>query len=159
MTLETANTLSPETPEDTSVPASALWLGGTGALPFVACAMLAVFGTQDWQGLGTQALVAYGAVILSFLGGVHWGLAIGRGPSSIVSGSHLILSVVPSLVGWAALLLPVGADLLLLALAFAAMFIVDLRLTQNGPLPAWYPRLRLPLTIVVMTSLLVGAAG
>lgn len=104
----------------------------------------------------SQALAAYGAVILSFLGGVHWGLAVGKTSRSGSLVPHLVLSVVPSLVGWAALLLPSGSDFLLLACAFAAMFVIDLRTSQSGLAPAWYPKLRLPLTVVVIASLLFG---
>ena len=47
--------------------------------------------------------------------------------------------------------------LLVLALSFAAMLGVDLWATRVGQAPAWYPRLRIPLSCVVVAALLFGA--
>ena len=60
--------------------------------------------------------------------------------------SHrLALSVVPSLIGWVAVLLPQSAGLAVLAAAFALMLLVDLQAPRKAEVPAWYPMLRLPL--------------
>ncbi|MFK7888762.1 MAG: DUF3429 domain-containing protein [Gammaproteobacteria bacterium] len=139
----------------TRVPANAAWLGGLGALPFIGLALLSIFSNLN-DALALLALSAYGAVILSFLGGIHWGLAIGRAPDA-PSTAALILSVVPSLIGWVALLLERELGLLVLAAAVAAMFFVDTNLTQRRMAPIWYPRLRLPLTLTVVTCLLGSA--
>ena len=53
----------------------------TGLLPFLATALLSWIAAEDWRGVALYALAAYGAVILSFLGAVHWGLAL-RAPAS-----------------------------------------------------------------------------
>lgn len=98
------------------------------------------------------AFMAYGAVILSFLGGIHWGLAIA---SDLGDGSlprRLVVSVVPSIVAWAGLLLPLRVGLLVLAVGFAAMLYVDTRATRVGEAPPWYPRLRGPLSAVVLAA-------
>jgi len=139
----------------TRVPTNAIWLGGLGALPFIGLALLSIL-TDFNDAAALLALSAYGAVILSFLGGIHWGLAIGRAPNA-PSTSALILSVVPSLVGWVGLLLDRQTGLLLLAAGVAAMFFVDANLTRRGLAPAWYPRLRLPLTLTVVTCLFATA--
>ena len=58
-----------------SLPAPAAWLGYGGALPFVSLAALCwlVAGHAGfWFGL----LLVYGAVILSFVGALHWGFAM-----------------------------------------------------------------------------------
>jgi len=110
--------------------------------------------------LVAHALVAYGATILSFLGGVHWGLAIGAHSSGRQDGklpARLILSVLPSLAGWGALLVSQSAGLFILALAIAVMLWVDIRATRMGEAPLWYPKLRIPLTCVVVATLMVGA--
>lgn len=105
------------------------------------------------------ALLAYGATILSFLGGIHWGLAISPegGPDTPRLAARLVLSVMPSLVAWVALLVAGNAGLLMLAIAVAAMLAIDLRATRLGDAPPWYPKLRIPLSGVVVASLLVGA--
>ena len=37
------------------------------------------------------------------------------------------------------------------------MLVVDIRATRLGHAPAWYPRLRIPLSCAVAVSLLAGA--
>ena len=143
------------------VPTAAAWLGALGALPFVALAIARYGVAGHASAFYHDALAAYGAVILSFLGGAQWGLAIGgaaRASGDKLAG-RLVVSVIPSLVGWAALLVEERAGLLLLAVAFAAMLWVDLRAARQGRAPAWYPRLRVPLTVVVIASLLLGASA
>ena len=105
--------------------------------------------------------MAYGATILSFLGGVHWGLAIvfQSGADDPELRNRLIVSVIPSLAAWVALLFPEKTGLLMLAAAMAAMLWVDLRATRAGNAPQWYPKLRIPLTCVVVAALLLGASA
>ncbi len=95
---------------------------------------------------------------MSFLGGVHWGLGIGSQSSADNAKlpARLILSVIPSLVGWAALLVAETTGLFILAIAVATMLWVDIRATRLGQAPPWYPRLRIPLTGVVLAALLFG---
>lgn len=149
------------TGSETRVPLAAGWLGGLGAVPFAALAAAVALLDGPPRGLAVQALAAYGAVILSFLGGIHWGLAVA--PASAANGSGLKVrlagSVVPSLAGWAALLVPPTIGLFGLAAAFAAMLGFDLLATRAGEAPAWYPRLRIPLTLAVVGSLLLAASG
>ncbi len=93
---------------ETKVPLSAAWLGGLGALPFISLAGAMPFLAGGPRSLAADALVAYGATILSFLGGIHWGLAIGTQTIGTQGGAgrpklpaRLILSVIPSLAAWA----------------------------------------------------------
>ncbi|WP_299476163.1 DUF3429 domain-containing protein [uncultured Roseibium sp.] len=146
-------------PTQAAVPLPAKWLGGTGALPFVAAALIAVFGPQVWSAWAAYALAVYGAVILSFLGGIQWGLTMGREGRPNLSATRLGLSVVPSLIGWVALLMPVFPGLLVLSAAFALVLYLDLQASMRGEAPAWYPKLRIPLSIAVMGSLLLGSLG
>jgi hypothetical protein len=67
---------------------------------------------------------------------------------------NLILSVIPPLAGWTALLVAENIGLLILAIAMAAMLGVDIWATQVGHAPPWYPKLRIPLTCIVVFSLL-----
>ena len=134
--------------------AAARVLGLAGLLPFVAgaaaLAMLDAPGLQAWAG---TALVAYGALIASFLGGIHWGLAmLGQEPVSLRLG----WGVSPSLLAWIAVLLPLGAGLLLLAGLLVACYAVDRRLYVSAGLSGWLG-LRLQLTSVAAVSCLAGA--
>lgn len=143
---------------EAKVPSAAGWLGGLGAVPFIGLAGAIPLLSGPARLLAAHALSAYGATILSFLGGVHWGLAIARNGSARerISG-RLLVSVVPALTGWAALLVADTSGLLILAAAIAAMLWVDLRAARRGEAPAWYPKLRIPLTCAVVSAVLVGA--
>ena len=142
---------------DTKVPSIAGWLGGLGAVPFVGLAGALPFLTGTPRLFVARALLAYGATILSFLGGVHWGMAMRSGPDTGKLPAGLIVSVIPSLAGWAALLIGEPSGLLLLALAVAAMLPVDIRASRAGLAPPWYAKLRIPLSCVVVATLLFGA--
>ncbi len=137
------------------IPSAALWLGPLGLVPFLAGALAPWLLPAEGLPEADFALVGYGAVILSFLGGVHWGLAAPEGRPR-----QLGFSVLPSLVGWLALLVAnlyaVGPALWLLAAAFATLLPGDLLAAGRGLAPGWYPRLRLPLTLVVVACLIVG---
>lgn len=143
----------------TGVPSSALWLGAFGAIPFLCLAGATPFLSGPAKLLAAHALAAYGAVILSFLGGVHWGLAVGseHGSRRGKLSARLAVSVIPSLVAWAGLLIGESMGLFILATAFAAMLLVDVRAARLGEAPPWYPRLRIPLSLIVIAALLVGA--
>ncbi len=138
--------------ERTTVPAAAAWLGGLGAIPFVGLAAL-TFTDSALGAMAHPALLGYGAVILSFLGGVQWGVAIARQ----ARGGLLTLSIVPSLVAWVALLLPGRTAHWTMAAAIVALLLIDLALARRGLTPAWYPRLRVPLSTVVALSLMAAA--
>jgi hypothetical protein len=139
------------------VPPSAAWLGAFGLVPFVALAASLPFVSGDLKPDVAYALLAYGAIILSFLGGVHWGLAIGSTAVAAALRVRLMGSVIPSLVAWVAMLVPLRSGLFMLAAAIALMLVVDIRATRAGEAPAWYPRLRIPLSCAVAASLVVGA--
>lgn len=135
-----------------NVPLPAAVLGLAGLIPFVATALLALRGEPS-AGWATFALLAYGAVILSFLGGIHWGLALAR-PAP--PGFHQLgIGVLPSLAAWAGLLIGGVAGLLLLIAAFMALLAVDLGLARDGGAPPWFARLRLLLTSAVCACLLL----
>ena len=146
---------------NTKVPTSAAWLGSLGALPFVGLAGMMPLSTGDFHILISHALAAYGATILSFLGGVHWGLAIASRSSADEGAlpARLTLSVLPPLIGWAALVVGSTYGLLILAVATGMMLWVDIRATRIGHAPLWYRKLRIPLTCVVVAALLFAAVA
>ncbi|MBG6077055.1 DUF3429 domain-containing protein [Polaromonas sp. CG_9.11] len=129
-------------------------LGLAGLLPFVAgaaaLAMLQVPGLQAWAG---TALVAYAALIATFLGGIHWGLAMQDVPPVNV---RLGWGISPSLLAWVAVLLPPSAGLVVLAALLVACYVVDRRLYASAGLSRWLG-LRLQLTAVATASCLAGA--
>ena len=140
------------TPDKTMLTARILGYGG--ALPFLGNAFAAsqhisIFGLES-----AYLLLSYGAIILSFLGGLHWGRVIMSLDSDSRSDSAwLIWSVCPSLLGWAALLLPVKIGAVVLSLCFLIALQIDQKLLREHIWPAWMRPLRLHLSLVAVISL------
>lgn len=137
----------------------AILLGLGGLLPFLACGLGALTLGGEGALRSSLAMIAYGATILAFLGGVHWGLALqaGDAQSGSVRRARFGLGVVPSLVGWLALLVAlVGLPDLALAVllaGFAALIVVEARASRAGLMPAGYMGLRWVLTAGVALCL------
>jgi Protein of unknown function (DUF3429) len=130
------------------------WLGYGGLLPFVALAA-AVWFDGSHSSLWRDALLAYGAVILSFIGALHWGFAMSQSDMATDQRTRsFIWSVVPSLLAWMALLMTPKYAAILLVAGFLIHFWQDKRLVLLVNLPAWYLPLRLRLTSVAALSLI-----
>ena len=137
----------------------AWFLSLAGAVPFlVATAALYASDSSSVRVPAITALVTYSAVILSFLGGIEWGLAIrdesGNEATRVIA---LGLSTVSSLAAWAVLWLPsptwqVGAALGL----FVAVWGADEWMAGRGLLPTWFVDLRTAVSAIVAASLAVA---
>ena len=138
------------------MPSIVAWLGFGGLIPFVALAAATVSG-GPYASTCRSGLLNYGAVILSFVGAVNWGFAMTlSGLSERARAQMWIWSVVPALIGWAALFLaPLTASMGLVA-GFLAQFWQDRRLASGGALPAWYLPLRRRLTLGACICLAAG---
>ncbi len=144
-----------------TIPIVPLALGLGGLVPFVGLALLVVTGWAARIGVSADlvraALLAYGAIIASFLGGIRWGLALRE--SGRAAALDLVLSVVPSLVAWACLALPRPFDAGALGLLLLAWGAVDQDLPRRGLAPAWFGRLRVILSGVAGLAMLAAASG
>lgn len=133
-------------------------LGCLGLVPFATLAVATALAPPDLQPFAATALRAYGATILSFLGGIYWGLVIAapeRRPSAVPL--FLGVGVVPQLVGWVALLLPGSWGCVLTAASLVALLLVDRAAVKSGLAPGWFFHLRWPLSCAAALALLVGA--
>lgn len=138
-----------------TLPAWALRLGYAGLLPFVGGALLVWVVWPDVQPLVAQGLSAYAALIISFLGGIHWGLAM-RQPEP--PPQLLVWGVMPSLLAWPALMMPAHAGLVLHGGLLVLCYAVDRQLYPRYGAARWLT-LRFRLSAVAALSCLVGAAG
>lgn len=136
------------------VPNAGQWLGYVGLLPFVAALLGFLLSGDAREDYFARQFIAYGAVILSFVGAVHWGLALATGSMRIM---RLSFSILPALLAWAALLLPAAPAAWLLLAGFIALRAWEASAPVAGSLPAWYRRLRTRLTGAVALLLLVFA--
>ena len=141
-----------DTLQDTeAIPPIALWLGIGGLIPFLAPALLIWMPpSQGWQGFAGTFGMVYGAIILSFLGGVRWGGALYH-----LDSRTFILSVLPALLAYGVLVFPaIPLGPLLLAACHSVQGLSDISAARNGMLPIWYARLRAGLTLGAVSSLL-----
>jgi hypothetical protein len=131
-------------------------LGYAGLVPFVLLAALLWIVQADlrpWLGI---ALTAYAALIASFLGGIHWGIAAQRPQQE--QTFHYLWGITPSLIAWIGLIMPADAGLPLLALLLVVCYLVDRRSYVTAGWSAWLP-IRLRLTSVAVLSCLIGAGA
>ena len=142
------------------VPRPALVYALAGLLPFIAStALVFLSGEESQVAVVVEAL--YGAVILSFLGGARWGIEIQRmAPRAGV----ITLTMAPSVLGFGAALWTMGGDQGSNAAsglgALAALFIATGVWDVTSPdVPEWYPRLRIALTLAVVSLLVASVLG
>lgn len=139
-----------------TLPTSVAWLGYGGLLPFIGLPLLAALDPHH-QPLWRDALVAYGAVILSFVGALHWGFAMQLPELDAAQRrNRFIWSTVPALLAWPAVLLEIQLAAPLLVAGFIAHYLQDRRLARASTLPGWYLPLRLRLTTVACLSLILA---
>ncbi|WP_347302493.1 DUF3429 domain-containing protein [Croceibacterium sp. TMG7-5b_MA50] len=127
-----------------ALPRPPVLLGLAGILPQAAL-LLVTLVLPLWRWAAVAAGCFYAAIILSFLGGMWWmlGLLTGRRDWGIY-----LLAVVPSLIGWAALLpgLPgwsgPAPSLTVLGFCLLASPLIDRALNRDATLPADWLRLR-----------------
>lgn len=134
---------------------AALRLGYGGLIPFALGALLVWLVREDAHPYVALGLAAYAAVIVSFLGGIHWGLAMrhAQPPTRL-----LVWGVVPPTLAWVAVLMPPSAGLVILGLVLLACYGVDRRLYAEEGVAHWLT-LRFRLSAVASLCCLVGAAG
>lgn len=142
-----------------AIPAAALWFGIAGIIPFLA---LALQVATAWPmgprlvGPALYALAIYGAVILSFMGGAQWGLAVAD--THLATGWRRYgVAVLPALAAWTGVWIGQRNGLFILTAAFAALLAYDLWTVSLGEAPAWYGPLRIGLTAIVCASLLAAS--
>jgi len=146
--------------DDRHIPVVPLVLGVAGLIPFVT---LAVAEAAGWRLFGWSpafqhaALATYGALIVSFLGGIRWGLAVGMEDQRAARFEYA-LSVVPQLLAWVSLAVPAPWDLRALAAIVIGLGFLDYTLVFGGKAPTWFGRLRLGLSAGAGFSLLLAGS-
>ncbi|KAG8853893.1 hypothetical protein FRB96_007902 [Tulasnella sp. 330] len=102
--------------------------------------------------------VTYGAVILSFLGALHWGMEfVGYGGQQ--GYKRLALGVAPVVFAWTTLTLDPSMALITQWVGFTGLWYADMRVTALGWTPIWYSQYRFYLSILIGTCILVTLWG
>ena len=146
--------------------ANALTLAG--AIPFVVFTLLTIGEphVEERVEVATVILLLYSAVILSFLGGIRFGMEV-RAPAD-GAAANLAWSVMPSLAGWGLVVVTyivvlfggggfVGWCFALFALLFALQYAWDAASVRAGEAPGWFGPMRRRITLIVVPTLLIAA--
>ncbi|MEJ6008175.1 DUF3429 domain-containing protein [Paucibacter sp. AS339] len=153
-------------PADASTPPSPMMavlpqaqrLGLLGLLPFVFGAMLVwLVGGRNVEAHAwiSFALSAYAALIISFLGGIYWGLGFRQSEPSL---QPFVWGIMPPLGAWIALVMPAYAGLVLHGVMLVVCYLVDRRLYPALGASAWLT-LRFRLSAGAALCCFLGAAG
>lgn len=154
-----------EDPRDTALVRT---LGHGGLIPFVLLAALVWLVDTELQAWVAMALVAYAALIVSFLGGIHWGIGwvssrrdqqAQRIPRALhAQRRHFLWGIVPSLLAWPGVLMPPFAGLAWLGFVLILCYLADRSLYARAGLQAWLT-LRFRLSSVAALSCFIGAGA
>ncbi|KIL67170.1 hypothetical protein M378DRAFT_74364 [Amanita muscaria Koide BX008] len=158
------------------VPTPMMVLGLSGGVPYVAAAATTAYLAHA-AGLAAMGLVpnvdpaialallhralefqvTYGAVLLSFLGAMHWGLEIAGygGPQGY---ARLALGAAPILIAWPTLAMEPITALIVQWLGFTALWLADAKATMAGWTPRWYAQYRFYLSLLVGTCIIGSIA-
>lgn len=132
-----------------------------GLLPFAALFFASLFEIQLFAKTAGAAYLAYGAIIASFLGGIHWGYAIllikstqnaGESGSESLARGFLALSNIVALSAWASLLF--HSQLIALLVQISSFILAlgsDSRAYRLNLIPKWFWDLRRIISVVVVS--------
>jgi hypothetical protein len=130
-------------------------LGYLALLPFVVGALVVWLVRDDARGYATAGLSAYAAVVIAFIGGIHWGFGFRQ---TAPATSLFTWGVVPALVACIALVMQDSAGLVIHGLMLAVCYAVDRKVYPAQGAAAWLT-LRFRLSVVASLSCFLGAAG
>ena len=136
-------------------------MGYAGLIPFVGLALSVQFADNPNDLIALESLVAYGAVIASFLGALHWGACfrtMGQNSHNRwLDHSVWIWGIIPALVAWLAIHVYIPLALLLLAITLIVQRMIDQNTYQkyfaNEETANAFLRMRTHLTVVASISL------
>ena len=134
-------------------------------LPFWGLALLAWLGPFLWVAPALDALSAYAAVMLGFLGAIHWGVVLATTPAerALLVGDarhRLAWGALLVLAAWVAAMLPWAVlSLSLLFLLLVVSWQIDRHWLDNLPVGWSYQRLRQWFTLLAALALLAGIAS
>ena len=104
--------------------------------------------------------IGYGAVLVSFLGAIHWGLEFAE-KSSLKERTKFryAVGVIAPMAAWPTIFFPIEWALTTQFLAFTGLYFADSRATTRGWAPAWYGPYRWVLTAVVGVAIFISLVG
>ncbi|OLN81359.1 hypothetical protein CCHL11_08575 [Colletotrichum chlorophyti] len=166
------------------VPREPYLLGLAGTLPYLATSLSTVYlswdlnlewpstsnfvnhiymnheSAQYWLNLLEPIQLGYGAIIISFLGAVHWGMEyVEKAPHPQRTKFRYGMGVLAPVIAWPTLLMPIEYALTSQFAAFTFLYLADTRVKNRGWTPQWYGTYRFVLTAIVGFSIFISLVG
>jgi len=128
-----------------------------GSIPIVIFTVMIVIagGRTGFSASLIDAYKVYSAIVLSFLGGIHWGIILGSDNDNL-SGKTLVIALIAPFIGWVAVFVVEPLCFALLIVGFAGQGAWDNFSAHRGNLPLWYSKTRMILTLVVILSMAIA---
>ncbi|KAI0483960.1 hypothetical protein GGR56DRAFT_1669 [Xylariaceae sp. FL0804] len=168
--------------EDLEVPKEPYWLGLAGTLPYLGTSATTVYlswvlnshpmshaansfiiqhdTAQQLLSALEPLQVGYGAIIISFLGAIHWGMEYAATkPDAKRTRFRYGVGLLAPVMAWPTVLLPVEFALIAQFGAFVALYFADARATVRGWVPYWYGQYRFALTAIVGVAIAISLIG
>lgn len=130
-------------------------LAYAGLLPFVLGALLVWLVRPDAHPYVVDTLAKYAALVVSFLAGAQWGLAMRQ---TVPSPAPFVWGALFTFVAWVAVVMPAYAGLVLQGVALIGCYLVDRKNYASSGAGAWLT-LRFRLTAVASLCCFLAAAG
>jgi len=160
-----------------TVPGPAIRMGLAGGIPYIGTSLATLYYSNELTRAAsgaapgidvestTQLLqqiqhvqVTYGAVLLGFLGAIHWGMEFAKYGGE-QGYKRLVLGVAPALYAWPTLAFAPEVALAAQWAGFTALWYADSKATSAGWTPKWYSQYRFYLSILVGTCIIGTLAG
>lgn len=159
-------------------PKEALYLGIAGVIPYLATCLETAYLSYEinrasvygegmvFSGQSAELMlhmlepiqIGYGAVLLSFLGAVHWGFEW-AGYGGKQGYKRYAAGIIAPAVAWPTLLMPFEYALISQFFAFTFLYYNDARAAAHGRAPQWYGMYRFVLTFIVGASIVASLVG
>jgi len=160
-----------------SVPKSAMVFGLAGTLPYVGTTAFTLYAARQ-AGLAASGLytamqpaaslallhtcmewqITYGAVMLSFLGALHWGMEFAE-YGGRKGYARLTVGTLPVIYAWSTLLLDPSMALIAQWIGFTGLWAADMQATAVGWTPKWYSQYRFYLTLLIGSCIVFTLGG
>ena len=125
----------------------AIYLGYFGLAPFVVSLLTANY-MEDFQDISIRGFSIYSAVIISFMSGIHWGMALTYNHRS---RARFVVSTVAPVMAWAGLFfLPLPFAVITLGAIHLAGLKTDAVFFSASEISLSYRKMRLRLTCLVV---------
>jgi hypothetical protein len=119
-------------------------IGYAGLIPFIGLSAMSVLWHDIHHSTILFSLLAYGATIISFLGAIHWGLAMREEQPDRIA---IIWSVIPSLAAWVSLIVDTHWGLAIQFITLWVCFFIDYKRYPQFGASEWLS-MRLQLTVM-----------